>query len=391
MRLIKGNFFGKSGRCAPVILSVLFLGGSGVAAASPTVTVTNATRGGSTSFFDGDGFVINVNGGLANSPVTLSQTKNGVIFSTNVFEGTSNGSGSIQFAGVILASEVGSWTETWYVGGVQAAPVLAFTVANIASVPILVPNTVPNSFYLYNDTWSVDTNQNYSGLPHLFFEGNANDPPLGLTRQNCPFVQNPDTGYEINPRPFSWYLLYTTPLVSATGTPLASPGEYMESPQFNYPFPSYQTTGFVFDGEFVGQAVNPQTASQYYLEAAYVGDRQCADGGAEYGLYRFPVLGASGVSQNQPPNVLTFYYSEFTNCNDPYECAYLDNGAQLVQKTNTYTITLNQTNQAGTYEFNFQVFRSNANYGGGLVSNFVLSITDPQTGQIGRASCRERV
>jgi hypothetical protein len=52
----------------------------------------------------------------------------------------------------------------------------------------------------------------------------------------------------------------------------------------------------------------------------------------------------------------------------------------MVEKINFYTVTLNDTNSVGTYEFVFQAFRNNADFGSGLVSSFVLSISDPQTG-----------
>jgi hypothetical protein len=192
-------------------------------------------------------------------------------------------------------------------------------------------------------------------------------------------VTNPATNY-IPPRPFSWY--FYNPPGPATTPPLAVPGEYMASPRFSYSIPSpwYQTTGFEFNGEFIGQAVAPQTAQQSYVESAYVSDRRCFDGDSEYGWYRAPVISNGGVSANQPANAFIFYYAVFTNCHANYACEYSD-GTEVYQSTNFYAVTLNAPNAAGTWQFKFRVFRTSADPGTGLVSNFVLSVTDPETGQ----------
>ncbi len=359
---------------------LLFVFGLGVAAASPAVSITNATRGGSASFFDGDGFVISISGGQANSPVSLTQFRNGMLVNAGVPEGNTDSNGNAQFTGYVLGSEAGSWTETWYVGGVQANPALYFTIRNVTSVPILTPNTLPHDYYLFNGPSNIDIAGDLAGLPHLFpAAGALTDPAPGTTRGRCSLVTNPGTNY-VPPGAFSWF--FYNPAGPANGMlPLAPPGEYMESPLLSYgiPGPYYQTTGFSFNGEFIGQAAAPQTANQAYVESAYVSDRECFDGDAEYGWYRAPVFSDSGTSANQPPNVLTFYYSAFTNCHANYACEYAD-GTQVVQLSNFYTVTLNSPNAAGTWQFNFQAFRTTSNFGNGLVSSFVLSITDPETG-----------
>lgn len=360
--------------CA-VVIAALFVGHPAPAAASPAVTIANVTRGGSTAFFDGDGFVINISGGLPNAPVTVTQTLNGVTVSTNVAEGTTDTSGSSRFSGFVLASDAGSWTEAWFVDGVPAAKLLRFTIGKVTSTPVLVPNTTPHHYYLFNNSTTIDATADHSGLPHFFSAANAlTDPPVGTLRGTCALATNPGTNY-IPSRAFNWF--FYNPPGPATGTVLAVPGEYLETPQFSYS-PDYQTTGFAFNGEFIGQAVAPQTTNQSLVEAAYISDRECYDGGTEWGWYRAPAI-FNGTNSNQPANVLIFYYSEFTNCHGNYECEYSD-GTQVLQISNFYTVTLNSTNAAGTYQFNFEVFRTNADFGNGPVSNFVLSVTDPVTG-----------
>src|SRR5258708_3418031 len=76
-----------------------------------------------------------------------------------------------------------------------------------------------------------------------------------------------------------------------------------ENPQFSYP--GARTTGFTFNGEFIGQAVSPQIADQYYLEAAYVSDRECFDEGAEYGGIDFRSSGQGHRETSRP----TFLFS----------------------------------------------------------------------------------
>jgi len=367
----------KAPLCALIVAALLAGTPLVVAAAvSPTVTISNVTRGGNSAFFDGDGFIINIGGGMPNAPVTLTQTLNGVTLNTNVAEGNADSNGNSQFSGYILASDAGSWIEAWYVGGVPAARLLRFTISRLTLTSVLVPNTSPHPYYLFNDSATIDATADFSGLPHFFSAASAlTDPPVGTLRGTCSLVTNPGNSY-IPSRAFNWF--FYNPPGPASGTVIAVPGEYMETRQFSYS-PDYQTSGFAFNGEFIGQAVSPQTTNQSIVEAAYVSDRQCYDGGTEWGLYRAPVISNGGTSENQPANVLTFYYSEFTNCHGDYQCEYSD-GTQALQISNYYTVTLNSTNAAGTWQFNFEVFRTNADFGNGLVSNFVLSITDPATG-----------
>lgn len=112
-------------------------------------------QGESTFFVVNDNFLINITGGAANLAVTVTLTKNGINQGTNVPEGTTNASGNFQLAGYMLGTSVGTWTETWYVGGSQAAPVLQFPVVNQPSVAISNSTRGGSNSFLVGDNFAV--------------------------------------------------------------------------------------------------------------------------------------------------------------------------------------------------------------------------------------------
>ena len=71
----------------------------------------------------GDTFTLTVNGtGYARQPVSVSQ--NGA---SPVTVGTINGA-TYSVGGIWTAANVGTYTQTWYVGGVAITPSLSFSV-----------------------------------------------------------------------------------------------------------------------------------------------------------------------------------------------------------------------------------------------------------------------
>ena len=71
----------------------------------------------------GDTFTLTVNGtGYARQPVSVSQ--NG---GSPVTVGTINGA-TYSVGGIWTAANVGTYTQTWYVGGVAITPSLSFSV-----------------------------------------------------------------------------------------------------------------------------------------------------------------------------------------------------------------------------------------------------------------------
>lgn len=228
---------------------------------------------------------------------------------------------------------------------------------------VLQANTVLHDDYLFNESWTYDQ-QDYSGLPHMFYFANSNtQPPVGTRRSRCALTHV--SGGPYGHADFDWF---NYPDYSpADGTfPYASPGEYLASENFQ-PNGLGSPVGFDFEGEFGGSVTTPTPASSgsYYLEAAYFTDRACSDAGTEYGWYRFP---SNYYSGDQAINSVTFYYSDFTNCNIDFMCWDI-NGQQVGQPTGTATLTNIPVNSQGSYEYHFRAIRS-----GGY---FIITLFDP--------------
>lgn len=139
-----------------LMMALLATAAQSVAQAQPSVTLTNTTRGG-TDLIAGDNFRIDVTGGSPNAAVTVGMTKNGSSLGTWSM-GTTNGSGTYTLTGSVSAGDVGSWTETWYVGGVQAVPVLVFSVFAVTGSI----SASPNPCLIYYGQWYCSTTVSWS-------------------------------------------------------------------------------------------------------------------------------------------------------------------------------------------------------------------------------------
>ena len=95
------------------------------------VSLVNVTRGGS-DFLVGDLWRVDVNG-PPNQPVVNHAVKDGIDLGSTQY-GYTDGSGNFVLTGSMAGVDVGHWTETWSVGGVDATPTLMFTVAEGCSV-----------------------------------------------------------------------------------------------------------------------------------------------------------------------------------------------------------------------------------------------------------------
>lgn len=90
---------------------------SGLAAGqSPTVQITNTTRGGHLVFYSGDGWRIDITGGGSSAVVI------GCIPGSCTQFGYTDGGGSFVLTGYMSDAEIGQWDQTWVVGGVTAVP-----------------------------------------------------------------------------------------------------------------------------------------------------------------------------------------------------------------------------------------------------------------------------
>ena len=146
-------------------------------AQTPTVQLTNLTRGG-TNFIVGDEWRIDITG-PPYQEVRVCATFNGSSIGCTVY-GQTDSSGTFQLSGIMDASTVGSWVETWYVGGVQATPVLVFEVypPPCEGYAVPVPPVMFSQDYYY---WP------YQYYPDAISPGSST---IGaqITSANCAFV-----------------------------------------------------------------------------------------------------------------------------------------------------------------------------------------------------------
>jgi hypothetical protein len=110
-----------------------------ILAQTPTVSLTNLTRGGSTLFWVDDTVLVIVTG-PANQSVTVTDSINGVPHGIDFYFGQTNSSGIWTTEAVYEPEHTGHWSSAWKVGGVAATPTLDFWVFGeeeecIADVP----------------------------------------------------------------------------------------------------------------------------------------------------------------------------------------------------------------------------------------------------------------
>jgi hypothetical protein len=95
--------------------------------ARPTLQFTNLTGASNTALRVGDAWKIIITG-APNQPVTMTGTFNGV--PTGGTMGSTDAGGTYSLSGAMGSGVVGTWIETWYVGGVAAIAPLSFTVTS---------------------------------------------------------------------------------------------------------------------------------------------------------------------------------------------------------------------------------------------------------------------
>lgn len=144
-------------------------------AQSPTVSITNLTRGG-TSFLVGDYWSISITG-PPNQQVVNCAIHNGQDLGCTAYGYTSAG-GNFNLTGSMPGWAVGNWIQTWYVGGVAAVPTLTFIVAEGcegATIPIAVAFLYTTDYYdqssqayLYSDLGFTPVIGQILNPPHCF-------------------------------------------------------------------------------------------------------------------------------------------------------------------------------------------------------------------------------
>jgi len=131
-----------------------------VSLSAQSVTLTNATRGNGGYFEIGDSLQLNITGGLHLAAVTYTQVMNGVP-SGPFSAGSTDSSGSYQLGPVTVTSgSLGTWSETWYVGGVQATPTLSFKVLGDPTTTI-TNNTRGGSILYVGDSFTFQLTGGY--------------------------------------------------------------------------------------------------------------------------------------------------------------------------------------------------------------------------------------
>ncbi len=101
---------------------------------TPRVTFTNS-RGGNI-LYPGDTWTVRITGGRPSSTVYVMGGKNGASDTTRM--GVSDSSGNFELSGAVSSAEVGSWAESWSVGGTPAGS-FSFVVQPTATTPATVP------------------------------------------------------------------------------------------------------------------------------------------------------------------------------------------------------------------------------------------------------------
>lgn len=108
----------------PIIGCLIALGIQAMAQ-TPTVQLTNLTRGGS-NFIVGDDWRVDITG-PPSQEVKVTATQNGNPLGTTSY-GYTDGSGQFQLSGFMDAGAIGNWSQVWSVGDVPAVPTLNFSV-----------------------------------------------------------------------------------------------------------------------------------------------------------------------------------------------------------------------------------------------------------------------
>src|SRR5947207_843284 len=86
---------------------------------SQTLYLANTSNSGlGRDFVINDSFSLSITGAAPNAPVTLNFTQNGVGSNGNNM-GNTDANGAFSLTGVEGSANIGTWTETWFVNGVQ--------------------------------------------------------------------------------------------------------------------------------------------------------------------------------------------------------------------------------------------------------------------------------
>ncbi len=147
-----------------------------------SASLLNTSRPSASSFQVGDSWTLTITG-APNSPVTDAASQNGQSLGTTPY-GSTDGNGNFSLSGTIGSGQIGTWSETWAVGGV-AAPTLNFTIVAGPSGGAPAPAIATTPQQVTTPITSVAAAQSAQGnCFSLFSSLGIPDPclgPIGLT------------------------------------------------------------------------------------------------------------------------------------------------------------------------------------------------------------------
>ena len=145
-----------------VVVVVALAAPLAVQAQTPTVSVTNTTRGGSGLwYYVGDGYSVQIHG-APNSAVTVSGYHDNWYYEDTPY-GYTNGSGDLTITGTQTSTEIGNWYEVWSVGGVQASPTLNMVVW-------AYPPSYPCQATWYGTPWMYSYDHYHTGETNPYYQ-----------------------------------------------------------------------------------------------------------------------------------------------------------------------------------------------------------------------------
>lgn len=180
---------------------------------TPTVSIVNNSRGGYSVFYVGDSWTVAIENGQANAEVIVSTS------SGSASVGYTNGTGQFSLDGTMVQSDVGTWHETWTVGGVTASPSPLSFVVNPVNPTVSILNTSIGGsevFYVGN-AWTVGIT-NGPANAEVVVSTTAGSASVGYTNSQGSFSLS---GYMSSLDVGTWNETWTVGGIIATPDPLS--------------------------------------------------------------------------------------------------------------------------------------------------------------------------
>jgi hypothetical protein len=108
-----------------------------------TVTIKNLTRPGSTDFYAGEWWVVEITGAAPNQAVSVLRAGNERGY------GTTDATGYFRMIGTMGREDIALWIEVWKVGGVDVPPTIQFRVRPARVDPSELPVEIPEGLWAH--------------------------------------------------------------------------------------------------------------------------------------------------------------------------------------------------------------------------------------------------